>query len=93
VCLTKSPTTGDFVRHAGKAQRMKRFSCGEVVPGCDATFEAPDEEGILRQVLVHAREAHGMDEVPPDVTDKVVAGIEDAGGDDVSAGAPPAPSG
>jgi hypothetical protein len=42
---------------------------------------------------VHAREAHGMDEVPPDVADKVVAGIEDSGEDDVSAGAPPAPSG
>jgi predicted small metal-binding protein len=81
------------IERAGKAQRMKRFSCGQVVPGCGATFEAPDEEGILRQVVVHAREAHGMDEVPPDVADKVVAGIEDTGGDDVSAGVPPAPSG
>ena len=93
MCLTKSSATGDFVRHAGKAQRMKRFSCGDVVPGCDATFEAPDEEGILRQVVVHAREAHGMDEVPPDVTDKVVAGIEDTGADEISPGVPPAPSG
>ncbi|MDX6657928.1 MAG: hypothetical protein QOH62_2721 [Solirubrobacteraceae bacterium] len=56
---------------------MKRFSCSAVVDGCDATFEAPDEAGIMRQVVVHAREAHGMDEVPPEVADKVAAGIED----------------
>jgi predicted small metal-binding protein len=63
---------------------MKRFSCAAVVPGCDATFEAPDEEGILRQVVVHAREAHGMDEVPPALADEVVARMED-----VSEGGPP----
>ena len=56
---------------------MKRFSCSEVVPGCDATFEAPDEEGLLRQVIVHAREVHGMDEVPPELADEVVAKMED----------------
>jgi predicted small metal-binding protein len=55
---------------------MKRFSCSDVVPDCDATFEAPDEEGILRQVIVHAREVHGMDEVPPELTDAVVAKME-----------------
>jgi predicted small metal-binding protein len=76
------------IERAGRAQRMKRFRCAEVVPGCDAEFEAPDEDGILRQVLVHAREAHGMDEVPPDVADKVVAGIEGT-----SEAGPPAPAG
>jgi predicted small metal-binding protein len=70
---------------AGTAERVKRLSCADVVHGCDATFEAPDEEGILRQVVVHAREAHGMDELPPELADAVVARIED-----VSAEAPPA---
>jgi predicted small metal-binding protein len=65
------------IERAGRASAMKRFSCSEVVEGCDATFEAPDEEGILRQVVVHAREAHGMDEVPPEVAERVSAGIED----------------
>jgi predicted small metal-binding protein len=72
---------------AGNGNGMKRFSCAEVVPGCDATFEAPDDEGILRQVVVHAREAHGMDEVPRETADRVTAGIED-----VSEGGPPAPA-
>jgi predicted small metal-binding protein len=74
----------------GRDAYMHRFSCSEVVPGCDATFEAPDEEGILRQVVVHAREAHGMDEVPPELADEVVARMERVSPDE---GAPPAPAG
>jgi predicted small metal-binding protein len=69
---------------------MYRFSCSEVVPGCDATFEGRDEEGILRQVMVHAREAHGMDEVPPQLADEVVARMRQVSPDE---GAPPAPAG
>ena len=76
------------IERAGRASGMKRFRCDAVVPGCDARFEALDDDGIMRQVLVHAREAHGMDELPPDVTERVVAGIEG-----VSEGGPPAPSG
>ena len=57
---------------------MKEFRCGEIVPGCDAKFEGESEEEILVQVAVHAREEHGMDEVPPDVVDNVRARITDA---------------
>ncbi len=56
---------------------MKEFSCGAVVPGCDARFEGENEEEILQQVAVHAREAHGMEDVPPDVVEQVRAGISD----------------
>jgi predicted small metal-binding protein len=76
------------MERAGRANGMKRFRCEQVVPGCDATFEAPDDDGIMRQVVVHAREAHGMDELPPDVAEKVVAGIEGT-----TEEAPPAPAG
>jgi predicted small metal-binding protein len=54
---------------------MKEFRCGEIVPGCGAKFEGASEEEILEQVAVHAREEHGMDEVPPDVVDNVRARI------------------
>lgn len=43
---------------------MKRFACGDVVPGCDATFVCDTEDEILVQVAQHAAEAHGMSEVP-----------------------------
>jgi predicted small metal-binding protein len=57
---------------------MKEFSCGAVVPGCSARFEADSEEEILQQVAVHAREAHGMQEVPPDVVQQVRDGITES---------------
>ena len=56
---------------------MKEFSCGELVPGCWATFRGRSNDEILQQVAVHARDEHGMDEVPPEVVDKIRAGISE----------------
>ena len=56
---------------------MKEFRCGDLVPGCTTTFQGESEEEILEQVAVHARDEHGMDEVPPEVVDDVRAGISD----------------
>ncbi len=50
---------------------MKEFSCGAVVPGCSARFEGESDDEVLQQVAVHARDVHGMDEVPPDVVQEV----------------------
>jgi predicted small metal-binding protein len=41
---------------------MKRFACGDIIPGCGTTFTAPDDDGILTQTRRHAVEAHGMAE-------------------------------
>jgi predicted small metal-binding protein len=56
---------------------MKEFNCGAVVPGCSATFEGETEESILQQVAIHVRDEHGMDDMPPEVVDKVRATIHD----------------
>lgn len=50
---------------------MKRFACGDVVPGCDATFVCDTEDDILVQVAEHAAAVHGMSEVPASVVDRV----------------------
>ncbi len=57
---------------------MKEFSCGAVVPGCDASFQAETEDEILSQVADHARDAHEMQEVPPEVVAQVRENITDA---------------
>jgi len=57
---------------------MKQFACGAVVPGCTATFTGQDEDEILGQVATHAKEAHGMEEVPAEVVENVKAKIEEA---------------
>lgn len=56
---------------------MKEFTCGSIVPGCDARFTGETEEEILEQVPAHAAEAHGMTDVPPEVVEQVKANITD----------------
>ncbi len=46
---------------------MKTFACGDVVPGCTATFAADDDDGILAAVSSHAAEAHGLTAVPDEL--------------------------
>lgn len=41
---------------------MKTFHCGDIVPGCAASFTAADDDGILVQTRRHAVEAHGAAE-------------------------------
>lgn len=55
---------------------MKTFACGAVVPGCTATFTAETEEGILEQVARHAREEHGLAEVPEELVRQVRANLQ-----------------
>jgi predicted small metal-binding protein len=56
---------------------MKEFRCGDVVPGCGTTFQGKSEDEILQQVAAHARDEHGMDEVPPEVVDDIRARISE----------------
>jgi predicted small metal-binding protein len=54
---------------------MKEFRCGTLVPGCDAQFEGASEDEILQEIATHARDEHGMDEVPPEIVDKIRASL------------------
>lgn len=54
---------------------MKQFSCGDVVPGCAATFVAPTEDDILAQVAQHAAADHGLVEIPAELVEKVLGSI------------------
>jgi predicted small metal-binding protein len=54
---------------------MKTFACGAVVPGCTATFAAETEDEVLEQVARHAREDHGMSEVPDHLIQQVLLNL------------------
>jgi predicted small metal-binding protein len=54
---------------------MKFFSCGDVVPGCDAHWVRDTEADILAAVAEHAAEAHHLHTVPAEVADAVRAAI------------------
>jgi predicted small metal-binding protein len=50
---------------------MKQFKCGDVVPGCQWVTRNDDKEELLNEIDTHARDVHGMDEVPPEVVDAI----------------------
>jgi predicted small metal-binding protein len=50
---------------------MKKFCCGEVVPGCTAVFEFPNEYAVLEAVALHAHRDHGLQSVPQSLLEHV----------------------
>jgi predicted small metal-binding protein len=57
---------------------VKELACGDIVPGCSATFEAETEDEIMAAAADHAREEHGMTEIPSEVAEQIRAKIRDA---------------
>jgi predicted small metal-binding protein len=55
-----------------------RLSCGDAMPGCSARFEDDSRDRILEQVAVHAREAHGVTDVTPEMLEAIGANIVSA---------------
>lgn len=54
---------------------MKSFACGDVVPGCQATWVCSTEDDILTNVAAHAAADHGLVEVSADLVAAVRANI------------------
>jgi predicted small metal-binding protein len=54
---------------------MKQFKCDDVVLGCEWVARNDDEQVLFAEIGSHARDAHGMDEVPPEVADQIRAVI------------------
>jgi predicted small metal-binding protein len=55
----------------------KIVSCREVGVDCDFEARGETEQEILQKCAEHAKSAHGMDEIPPDLAAKVRASIHD----------------
>ena len=53
----------------------QQISCNDVVPGCDWEAEAATEEELMKKVVEHAAEAHGVREVSPELAEKVKEAI------------------
>jgi predicted small metal-binding protein len=50
---------------------MKQFRCDDVVLGCEWVARNDDEGALFQEIQSHARDAHGMDEVPPEVVEQI----------------------
>jgi predicted small metal-binding protein len=58
-------------RKTRQERPMKQFKCGDVVLGCEWVTRSEDENELFEEIASHAREAHGMDEVPPEVVEEI----------------------
>jgi predicted small metal-binding protein len=54
---------------------MKAFSCGDVVPGCDAHWVCSTDDDVLAAVAQHAAEVHGFTSVSADLVAAVRGAI------------------
>jgi predicted small metal-binding protein len=55
----------------------KIVKCRDVGVDCDFEARGETEQEVLQKCADHARSAHGMDEIPPDLAAKVRASIHD----------------
>ena len=51
--------------------------CGDLMPGCQAVIEGNDVAEVMMKGAEHAKAAHGMGAIPPDLAKKVQAAIKD----------------
>ena len=56
---------------------MKMVTCRDVGVDCDYVARGATEQEILQQCAEHARKEHGMNEIPPELAEKVRACIRD----------------
>jgi len=55
----------------------KILRCGDLMPGCSFVAEGKDVAEVMAKGAEHAKTAHGMTAIPPDVARKVEAAIKD----------------
>ncbi len=53
----------------------KELRCADVVPGCDHVVVGETEQEVMEKGAVHAKEAHGIEEITPELAEKVKAAI------------------
>jgi predicted small metal-binding protein len=56
---------------------MKQLKCGDLMPGCSAVIEGKDEAEVMSKGAEHAKTAHGIASIPPEMAQKVKGAIKD----------------
>lgn len=54
---------------------MKAMHCNELMQGCDFVARGETEQEVMKQAAEHAKMAHGMEKITPDLAMKVKAAI------------------
>jgi predicted small metal-binding protein len=56
---------------------MRRISCRDIGVDCDFVATGNTDEEILKACAEHGKQAHNMDKLPPELAQKVKAGIRE----------------
>ena len=54
---------------------MKEMHCGDLMKGCNFVARGATEEEVMKKAAEHAKTAHGMDKITPELAQKVKAAI------------------
>jgi predicted small metal-binding protein len=57
----------------------KVLNCSDVTPGCNFEIRGNSEDEVLKKAAEHAKTAHNMQNMPPDLLSKVRSAIHDEG--------------
>ncbi len=55
----------------------KVLACGDLMPGCNFVAEGKDVAEVMAKGVEHAKSAHGLAAIPPELAAKVQAAIKD----------------
>jgi predicted small metal-binding protein len=55
----------------------KSISCRDVGVDCDFQANGETEEDVMKQCAAHAKSAHGIDEIPPELAAMVKGAMKD----------------
>lgn len=55
----------------------KVLRCGDLMPGCKAVIEGQDVAEVMAKGAEHAKQAHRLTAISPDLAKKVQAAIKD----------------
>ena len=55
----------------------KLLRCNDLMPGCPFEARGASEEEVMAKAAEHARSAHNIEEIPPELASKVRGAIRD----------------
>jgi predicted small metal-binding protein len=55
---------------------MKSMRCGDLMKGCNFVARGATEEEVMKQAAEHAKSAHGIVKITPELAQKVKAAIK-----------------
>jgi predicted small metal-binding protein len=54
---------------------VKELRCNDVIPGCSTVIEGKDEKEVMTKAAEHAKSAHNMPTITPEVASKIQKAI------------------